>query len=127
MGAVAAVGAAGGAALIAKKIHENKGIGHGGWYQNSGGEDFSLVAVFPQTGRTHQIRVHFSHLGYPLVSDLFYAGKKRLKSDLLWCPRLFLHAKKIGFYHPKNNKWVEFVSELPADLKKALKSLKRKD
>jgi len=98
-----------------------------GWYQNSGGEDFSLVAVFPQTGRTHQIRVHFSHLGYPLVSDPFYVGKKRLKSDLLWCPRLFLHAKKIGFYHPKSNKWVEFVSELPADLKKALKSLKKKD
>lgn len=98
-----------------------------GWYQNFGGEDFSLVAVFPQTGRTHQIRVHFSHLGYPLVSDPFYAGKKRLKSDLLWCPRLFLHAKKIGFYHPKSNKWVEFVSELPADLKKALKNLKKKD
>jgi len=96
-------------------------------YQSSKGEYFGLVAVFPKTGRTHQIRVHFSYLGHPLVSDSFYVGKKRLKQDLLWCPRLFLHARKISFYHPKSNNWVEFVSELPTDLKKALKSLEKKD
>lgn len=94
-------------------------------YQGLGGEYFSLVAIFPKTGRTHQIRVHFSYLGHPLVSDSFYVGKKRLKSDLLWCPRLFLHAKKIGFYHPQGNNWVEFVSELPSELKQALSALKR--
>ncbi|MBP8590895.1 RluA family pseudouridine synthase [Candidatus Shapirobacteria bacterium] len=94
-------------------------------YRGSEGEYFSLVTVFPKTGRTHQIRVHFSYLGHPLVSDSFYVGEKRLRSDLRWCPRLFLHARKIGFYHPESNNWVEFVSKLPYGLKKALLTLNR--
>lgn len=83
---------------------------------------FSLVELNLLTGRTHQIRVHMSHLGYPLVSDPLYLGK-RLKSDLQWCPRLFLHAKWLSFVHPTTGKRVEFDSELHEDLSGALKWL----
>jgi 23S rRNA pseudouridine1911/1915/1917 synthase len=85
-------------------------------------EKHSLVEVKILTGRTHQIRVHFSHLGYPLVSDPLYLGK-RLKDDLIWCPRIFLHAAYLSFFHPQSGEKLEFESELPEDLEKALKTL----
>ena len=84
------------------------------------GEKFSLVQVFPKTGRTHQIRVHFRYLDYPLVADFTYGGRKRARNDQKWCPRIFLHAQKIGFFHPQSGKWQEYEVELPKDLKDAL-------
>lgn len=47
------------------------------------------------SGRTHQIRVHISHLGYPLVSDARYNATKRARRQEGWCPRLFLHAERL--------------------------------
>lgn len=82
--------------------------------------EFSLVNLFPKSGRTHQIRVHMKSLNHPLVSDLIYAPQRLIKFDLRWCPRLFLHAKHITFMHPKTKKEVSFDSSLPVDLKKAL-------
>lgn len=84
---------------------------------------FSLVEIQPHTGRTHQIRIHLKYFGHPLVTDSKYAGKKRLRENKIWCPRLFLHAACLGFYHPKTEKWVEFDSDLPEDLEKALDKL----
>ena len=84
------------------------------------GEKFSLVQAFPKTGRTHQIRVHFRYLGYPLVADSTYGGRKRSRNDQKWCPRIFLHARKIGFFHPESGKWQECEVELPKDLKNVL-------
>ena len=81
---------------------------------------YSLIRVFPKTGRTHQIRIHMKHIGHPVVSDFLYAGRKISREDRLWCPRIFLHAKTIKFRHPKTKQTVEFVSDLPADLKGAL-------
>ncbi|MEX1061563.1 MAG: RluA family pseudouridine synthase, partial [Patescibacteria group bacterium] len=59
------------------------------YYQREG-EVFSFLAVHPLTGRTHQIRVHLKHIGYPVVSDPLYLSSNRLKEDLKFCPRLFL-------------------------------------
>jgi len=87
------------------------------------GEKFSLVRVFPKTGRTHQIRVHFRYLGYPLVADSTYGGRKRARNDQKWCPRIFLHAQKIGFFHPQSGKWQKYEVELPKDLKNVLEVL----
>ncbi|MBU0572295.1 RluA family pseudouridine synthase [Patescibacteria group bacterium] len=84
---------------------------------------FSLVNVFPKTGRTHQIRIHMKYLGYPLVADEFYAGRKTSRKDITWCPRLFLHAKNISFVHPRTNKKLTFQADLPNDLGKVLQKL----
>lgn len=92
-------------------------------YSKDGGE-YSLIEAHPKTGRTHQIRVHLKYLGYPVVGDEFYAGRKTARGDRLWCPRLFLHASQIAFSHPGSGERVSFKSSLPEDLKKALSHLK---
>lgn len=83
-------------------------------------EEFSLVQLKPKTGRTHQIRIHLKHLGHPIVSDAFYAGRKTARNDRKWCPRLFLHASEISFLHPETGKGISFKSDLPEDLKLAI-------
>lgn len=79
-------------------------------------EKFSLVELYPKTGRTHQIRIHLKFIGHPIVGDFFYAGRKTAREDRTWCPRLFLHAKSISFFHPETGKEVKFESNLPQDL-----------
>ncbi|MBI4038153.1 RluA family pseudouridine synthase [Candidatus Daviesbacteria bacterium] len=84
---------------------------------------FSLLRVKPKTGRTHQIRVHLKYILHPIVSDDKYAGRKMNRLDKRWCPRMFLHAQKIGFKHPVSGVWMEIESPLPLDLKKSLSYL----
>lgn len=86
-------------------------------------ELFTLVVCRPLTGRTHQIRVHLKYINHPLVADPLYVGRKTLKLDNYWCPRLFLHAAKIGFYHPVSGKWMEYESPLAEDLEKVLNNM----
>ena len=82
--------------------------------------NFTFLELTPLTGRTHQIRVHLKGIGHPIVSDEKYAGRKTNREDRKWCPRMFLHASFLGFFHPRTGKWMEFESELPEDLQKAL-------
>ena len=70
--------------------------------------DYTLLEVKPETGRTHQIRVHFSAIGYPVVGDKVYGVKSPFLS------RQFLHASRLGFKLPSSGKYMEFKSELPA-------------
>lgn len=84
---------------------------------------YSLVYFFPETGRTHQIRVHAKEIGHPVVADTFYAGRKTARTDRKWCPRLFLHANRIIFEELETGKRVSFESKLPEDLAQALSSL----
>ena len=86
---------------------------------------YTLVELYPKTGRTHQIRIHLKYLGHPIVADEFYAGRKTSRADRKWCPRLFLHAGGISFNHPTSAEKVEFKSELPSDLEKSLDSLEK--
>ncbi|MBI4038935.1 RluA family pseudouridine synthase [Candidatus Daviesbacteria bacterium] len=86
-------------------------------------QPYTLLAVRPKTGRTHQIRVHLKYIGRPIVADEKYAGRKVYRLDKRWCPRLFLNAAKIGFYHPSSGKWMELESPMPEDLKQVLDKL----
>jgi 23S rRNA pseudouridine1911/1915/1917 synthase len=80
-------------------------------------EGFTLVEASPETGRTHQIRVHFAHLGHPVAGDKVYGGKSPLFK------RQFLHAYRLAFRHPRDGRWLEFTSPLPPDLEEGLKAL----
>lgn len=71
----------------------------------------TIVALFPKTGRTHQLRVHMRHLGHPILGDGKYGDVKSF-------PRLALHAKSIRFYHPGIHDFVELSAPLPPEFKK---------
>lgn len=79
-------------------------------------KDLTLVRLYPETGRTHQIRVHLKHIGHPIFSDFLYGGRKTAREDRKLLPRVFLHASKIQFSHPKTGEKVEFESPLPLEL-----------
>jgi 23S rRNA pseudouridine1911/1915/1917 synthase len=81
----------------------------------------SLVLAKPLTGRTHQIRVHLSYKGHPILGDPVYGG---LKHNIPKPPRLMLHAWKISFVHPLKEKWVEFTSPIPEDFENYMEKLK---
>ncbi|GLZ53379.1 RluA family pseudouridine synthase [Actinomycetospora sp. NBRC 106378] len=83
----------------------------------------SLLEVELETGRTHQIRVHFSALRHPCVGDTGYGADPTL-SKRLGLTRQWLHAHRLGLHHPADGRWVEFVSEPPADLAHALDVLR---
>ena len=91
----------------------------------SDNEKFSLVDFYPETGRTHQIRIHAKHVEHPVVGDTFYAGRKTSRKDRLWCPRLFLHAAEISFTHPSTRGEVKYQSDLPPELESALNLLEK--
>ena len=71
-------------------------------------KDATLIELQLETGRTHQIRVHMNYIEHPVVNDPVY-GRRKLIDETGQC----LHAKTIGFNHPKTNKYMEFTSELP--------------
>lgn len=80
----------------------------------------SLVKCTLETGRTHQIRVHMSSIGHPLVGDLVY-GSKRPKINI---QGQALHAKTLGFIHPRTKEYMEFTSELPEYFAELLNKLR---
>ena len=81
----------------------------------------SLVKCTLETGRTHQIRVHMASIGHPLVGDLVY-GYKRQKFNI---EGQALHAKTLGFIHPRTKEYMEFTSELPNYFKELLEKLRK--
>ncbi|HEX4225339.1 MAG TPA: RluA family pseudouridine synthase [Pseudonocardiaceae bacterium] len=83
----------------------------------------SLVDVHLETGRTHQIRVHFAALKHPCVGDVTY-GADPTQAKRLGLTRQWLHARSLGFEHPADGQWVQFTSEYPADLQHALDVLR---
>lgn len=96
---------------------------------------FSFVRLCPQTGRTHQLRVHLHHLGHPIVADRLYEGHSSLSlSELVdnlpeeqnevLIARQALHALKLGFDHPVTGKRMEFEAPLPADFQKTLDAVR---
>ncbi|QFU87995.1 Ribosomal large subunit pseudouridine synthase D [Amycolatopsis sp. YIM 10] len=83
----------------------------------------SFAHIKLETGRTHQIRVHFAALRHPCVGDLTY-GADPVLARRLGLSRQWLHARTLGFAHPADGRWVEFEAEYPADLAGALEKLR---
>jgi 23S rRNA pseudouridine1911/1915/1917 synthase len=101
-------------------------------------ETFDLLSVLRlslETGRTHQIRVHLSHIGHPVFGDPQYGGREkqlkgiasqlrgRARSLLKLVDRQALHAEMIGFVHPRTRQPMEFSAELPEDMKRLMSSM----
>jgi len=92
----------------------------------------NMVECKLETGRTHQIRVHFKHIGHPLFNDELYGGNEILKGTTFTkykqfvqncfkiLPRQALHAKSLAFKHPTTNQWMEFDSEIPDDMQQVI-------
>ncbi len=80
-------------------------------------DNYTLLEIRPETGRTHQIRVHLAAIGYPVVGDKVYGVKSTCLS------RQFVHASRLGFHLPSTGEYIEFKSELPKDLARALKDI----
>ncbi len=101
-------------------------------FENNKTPTFSLVECKLETGRTHQIRVHMTYLGNSIVGDDKYKKKYKkikgidieLENSISKLNRQFLHAKTIGFVHPKTNKKMSFSSILPKELNNLLKMLR---
>lgn len=85
----------------------------------------TLVSVNLETGRTHQIRVHFSSIGHPLVGDPMY-GANPVLSHELGLDRQWLHAMRLEFKHPRTKVWTTVQSQYPADLAHALEMMRER-
>jgi 23S rRNA pseudouridine1911/1915/1917 synthase len=89
----------------------------------------TLLEISPKTGRTHQIRVHLSAMGHPLLGDPVYGRRGALQDPVLkeYARRLnrqALHASRLAFIHPRTGARVEFVSPLPQDMREVLDRLR---
>ena len=86
--------------------------------------NFTRLRLNLETGRTHQIRVHMAYIKHPILGDEVYANSKN--NPFKFLTGQCLHAKSIGFIHPKTNKYIEFSSELPDYFKKVIDILENK-
>ena len=82
----------------------------------------TLIELYPETGRTHQIRVHLKYINHPIVGDFLYAGRKTSRADRAWAPRVMLHAWKISFTHPTTGKLLALEAPIPDDMTKIINS-----
>ena len=88
--------------------------------------DFTLLEAYPETGRTHQIRVHFAAIGHPIVGDTTYGAPRKLRiggGEVPTPSRTFLHAGFLEFQHPRTRRAVRFMAPLPPELAEFLRDL----
>ncbi len=84
------------------------------------------VMLYPRTGRTHQLRVHLTSLGHPILGDDTYGGRRVCVLDELTIPRVMLHANTLGFVHPMTGVMAQFTRPVPADMETVMCELERK-
>jgi 23S rRNA pseudouridine1911/1915/1917 synthase len=117
-------------AAIGRREHDRKRMG----VRASGGREartsfrvlrrlpgMTLLELDLETGRTHQIRVHLSHIGHPVVGDQVYGGRRERRAPAPDGPRAerqMLHAWHLGFPHPRTGDWLEFTAPIPEDLRR---------
>ncbi len=82
--------------------------------------------LYPETGRTHQLRVHLSSIDHPILGDKTYGGRKVKEVGGLTVPRVMLHAKTLGFLHPMSKQYLEMTAPMPEDMSLLYASLRKK-
>lgn len=103
-------------------VREDGRPAHSEWLmERTIGDDFALLEVRIHTGRTHQIRVHLSHLGHPLMGDPLYGFKPQ--KCLIQIPRVMLHASELRFAHPLTGAAMDLRAPLPMDMEAVWASL----
>jgi len=113
-----------------KRMAVTDGSGREAWTSYrvlEGLREATLVEVLLHTGRTHQVRVHFKHLGFPIVGDATYGNRQNKRLTELTgyiAPRQMLHAHKLAFQHPHTGKRVSFDAPWPEDFRAALAALR---
>lgn len=98
-------------------------------------EGFTLLSAAPKTGRTHQIRVHLSYMGHPIVGDSVYGSRRnrrrghlpKARSVLPKIERQMLHSETLGFLHPDTGNYCEYKAPIPDDMGRVLEALKSGD
>ena len=106
-------------------------------------DSFAYVRCKPQTGRTHQIRVHLTHIGHPILADKAYSGRGRITigdlrnpghvpadetaiaSDEVLIERQALHAHMLAFRHPVTEREIELTAPIPEDMARTLEALRK--
>lgn len=104
--------------IIRRCVHRSGKYAHTSYERAASYGDIHLVDICLHTGRTHQIRVHFSHIGFPLLGDDLYGGS--LSDGIL---RQALHCHKLVYYHPFRRETIELESSLPEDFQAAVANL----
>lgn len=83
------------------------------------------VLLYPKTGRTHQLRVHLTSLGHPILGDPTYGGQKVAEIEGIEIPRVMLHARTLGFQHPVTGETHEYTRPLPTDMAEVMQALEK--
>ena len=117
----------------AKTRNSKRAVTHWSIIDNFSHEKFSLIRLQLETGRTHQIRVHLSEAGHPLVGDPLYGRRgelsnikdQQLRSLIRQLPGQALHAHHLGFIHPRTDDYLEFSSDIPAPLRHIIAYLRQ--
>lgn len=117
--------------MSGKARHGRAAVTH--WQVIARYPEVTLLKLKLETGRTHQIRVHLSETGYPLLGDSVYGGDARLgnvkdaklKSLVRELGRQALHAKVLGFIHPRTGEYIEFTTDLPEDMQRIIDYLEK--
>ena len=91
-----------------------------GWKLEKKGVEASLLRCYPKTGRTHQIRVHMSEMGHPILGDKQYGRSVRCRYNAMRC---LLHAYELSFIHPTSGQKVQFQAPIPEDFQQAFNQL----
>jgi RluA family pseudouridine synthase len=109
-----------GQTLYGKVAKEKGRLARTKWVLSKAAKQAALLTCFPETGRTHQIRVHLSGLGHPVLGDYQYG--KQFRSGIR-PPRMLLHAARICFEHPVTKRQMDISAPLPLDFSKVMKTL----
>jgi len=89
-------------------------------------KDATLVELKPETGRTHQLRVHLLHLNHPVAGDRIYGGRGHSKIGGIKIERLMLHAMKLGITHPITGEYLEFEPPIPVEMRRIIECFQAK-